>query len=136
MFVDASAIVAIITREPEEDAFTEALIKAATPVTSGLAIFEATRAIARKKRSALAEAEQDVRDFLAASHITIVSISDAEAAAALDACARYGKGRGHAAQLNMGDCCAYAAAQNRWIPLLFKGGDFAHTDIAQAVSLQ
>lgn len=48
----------------------------------------------------------------------------------LDAFDRYGKGRGHPARLNMGDCFAYAMARQRGVPLLFKGDDFGQTDIA------
>jgi ribonuclease VapC len=47
---------------------------------------------------------------------------------------RYGKGRGHPAQLNIIDCAAYALARSRNLPLLFKGNDFAHTDIASALA--
>ena len=56
-------------------------------------------------------------------------ISSQEADAALDAFSRFGKGQGHPAQLNMGDCFAYAVAKNRRVPLLYKGNDFVHTDV-------
>ena len=55
-----------------------------------------------------------------------------EAGAALDAFSRYGKGRGHPAQLNMGDCFAYAVAKTYRTALLFKGDDFSKTDIRSA----
>ena len=62
-----------------------------------------------------------------------VSITGKEADTALDAFARYGKGRGHPAQLNMADCFAYAAAKNYRAALLFKGEDFTKTDIRPAL---
>jgi ribonuclease VapC len=73
---------------------------------------------------------------MADAHIETAAIADIDSGAALNACARYGKGRGHPAQLNMGDCFAYALAKNRGIALLFKGRDSTRTDIAQAVTLQ
>ncbi len=93
-------------------------------------------AIARKKHISLALAEDAVREFMADAHIETAAIADIDSGAALNACARYGKGRGHPAQLNMGDCFAYALAKNRGIALLFKGRDSTRTDIAQAVTLQ
>lgn len=49
---------------------------------------------------------------------------------AVQAFSDYGKGRGHPAQLNLADCLSYACAKNRKMPLLYKGNDFAHTDLA------
>jgi ribonuclease VapC len=136
MFVDASAIVAIVTREPDADALADALERALLPITSAIAVFEATLGIARKQRSTLAEAEDDVTDLLAAARVKIVPITDSEAGAALSACARYGKGRGHPAQLNLGDCFAYAVAKMHGTSLLFKGSDFNRTDIRPAIAVQ
>ena len=64
--------------------------------------------------------------------IRCLPIDAEEATTALVAAARYGKGRGHPAQLNLGDCFAYAMARNRRIALLFKGNDFTKTDIDSA----
>jgi ribonuclease VapC len=75
------------------------------------------------------EAQEDVREFLEAAGIRTVSVTDKEAETALDAFSRYGKGRGHPAQLNMGDCFAYAVAKNYRASLLFTGEDFSKTDI-------
>ena len=63
-------------------------------------------------------------------------ITDAEAETALVAFSRYGKGRGHPAQLNLGDCFAYAVAKNHRTALLFKGADFDKTDIPVALRPQ
>lgn len=134
MFVDASAIVAILTGEPEADTLADALDAARFPITSAIAVFEAVLGLCRKRHASVAEAEDDVREFLEIASIRTVSIADREAGAALDAFARYGKGGGHPAQLNMGDCFAYAAAKNNCAPLLFKGDDFTKTDIEPAVT--
>jgi ribonuclease VapC len=132
MFVDASAIVAILTREPEADALADVLDGARSPITSPIAIFEAALGVCRKRHTSVEEAEADVREFLAVAGVRPVSITSAEAETALSAFARYGKGRGHPVRLNLGDCFAYAVARNNRIPLLFKGDDFNKTDIAPA----
>jgi ribonuclease VapC len=132
MFVDASAIVAILTGEPEADSLADALESARSAITSPIAIFEATMAICRKRHSSVAEAERDVREFLHTAQVECVEISSRDVETALDAAGRYGKGRGHPAQLNLGDCFAYAVARNFRAPLLFKGRDFSLTDIEPA----
>ncbi len=132
MFVDASAIVAILTGEPEADAFSNVLEKARAPITSPIAIFEATMGICRKHHSSVAEAQADVLEFLTTAGVQCVSITGRESEAALDAMDRYGKGRGHPAQLNLGDCFSYAVAKGYRTPLLFKGDDFGKTDIKTA----
>jgi ribonuclease VapC len=132
MFVDASAMVAILTCEPEAGMLSDILALAPRPITSPLAIFEAALAIRRKWRSTVAEAEDDVRSFIETAAVRVVPVTDADAATALEAFARYGKGQGHPAQLNMGDCFAYAVARNHRAAMLFKGGDFAKTDIERA----
>lgn len=133
MFVDASAIVAILTQEPDADELTDVLEKAGAPITSPIAIFEAALGICRKRQASVPEAQEDVLEFLIAAGIQIVLIDPEAADTALDAFARYGKGRGHPAQLNLGDCFAYAAAKNNGTSLLFKGEDFSKTDIHQAM---
>jgi ribonuclease VapC len=132
MFVDASAIVAILTREAEADALADVLESARSPITSPIAIFEAALGICRKRHSSVEEAEEDVRQFLETAGVRAVPITEREAETALAAFSRYGKGRGHPAQLNLGDCFAYAAAKNHRTALLFKGEDFAKTDIPAA----
>ena len=132
MFVDASAIVAILTREAEADALADVLEGARSPITSPIAVFEAALGICRKRHASVGEAEADVREFLEVADIRAVPITEREAATALAAFSRYGKGRGHPAQLNLGDCFAYAIAKNHRAALLFKGEDFDKTDIAVA----
>ena len=132
MFVDASAIVAILTREAEADALADVLEGARSPITSPIAIFEAALGICRKRHASVGEAEADVREFLEVAGIRAVPIPEREAETALAAFSRYGKGRGHPAQLNLGDCFAYAIAKNHRTALLFEGEDFDKTDIAVA----
>jgi ribonuclease VapC len=132
MFVDASAIVAILTREPDADALADILEAAGSAITSPIAIFEAALGICRKRHASVDEAEADVREFLGVAAIRAVSITESEAETALSAFSRYGKGRGHPAQLNLGDCFAYAMAKNHRTALLFKGDDFSKTDITPA----
>ncbi len=132
MFVDASAIVAILTREPGADALADVLDGARAPITSPIAVFEAVLGVRRKRHASVEEALDDVREFLALARVRVVGISERDAETALSAFARFGKGQGHPAQLNLGDCFAYAVAQNYRVPLLFKGADFSQTDVRAA----
>ncbi len=133
MFLDASAIVAILTREPEAEALADLLEAARAPITSPIALFEAVLGICRKRHASIEEAEEDVHEFLEMAAIELIPITSKEAETALSAFSRYGKGRGHPAQLNLGDCFAYAAAKNHRRALLFKGDDFDKTDIRAVI---
>ncbi|GJE59501.1 type II toxin-antitoxin system VapC family toxin [Methylobacterium trifolii] len=133
MFIAASALVAILAGEPAHADLTGRVEEAVEPVTSALAVFEAVLAIRRKKNIPVERAENEVQSFLAEAGVTIVPIADDDGRAALLAFAQYGKGQGHPAQLNMGDCFAYACARTRNLPLLFVGNDFSRTDIRPAL---
>jgi ribonuclease VapC len=91
MFVDASAIVAILTREREADSLADRLEAACAPVTSPIAVFEAAVGICRKRDGSVKEAKQDVREFLELARIRLIPISAEDAATALVAFSRYGK---------------------------------------------
>jgi ribonuclease VapC len=130
MFVDASALLAILWQEPEADRLADALEAAPSCCTSSLAIFETVAAMMRERAMPKAVAEDHLRAVLLAARIETVPITDEIGRVALDAFDRYGKGRGHPAQLNMGDCFAYACARVLRIPLLYKGNDFRQTDLA------
>ena len=132
IFVDASAIVAIMTREPGHVNLTLALESADTAITSPISVYEATAGLCRKRQISVADARQLVSSFLGLSQIAILAISPAAGEAALDAFDRFGKGRGNAAQLNLGDCFAYAMAKCHDAALLFTGNDFTSTDITAA----
>jgi ribonuclease VapC len=129
MFVDASALVAILLDEPEADRIAAALDTNDTHLTSPVAIFETVAALMRRKGCSRSIAEQWVQAALATARIGIVPITEEIGRVALDAYDRYGKGRRHPAQLNMGDCFAFACARVHGVALLYKGDDFAKTDL-------
>ncbi len=131
MFLDASAIVAILANEPDAAQLGAKLSVSSVRLTSAIAIFETVLAVARLNDVDVERARQVVDRFLHLAEIQIVDITRLEQEAALHAMSRYGKGR-HPARLNMGDCFAYACAKTHAAPLLFKGGDFSKTDIAVA----
>lgn len=132
MFVDASAFLAILLREPEADDFADRLAAADECMTSPLALYEVVASLMSRKRLDKASAEGRVRAILDTANISVTPITPEIGRLALEAFERYGKGRGHPAQLNMGDCFAYACARALGVPLLYKGDDFDRTDIAAA----
>ena len=129
MFVDASAFVAILAEEPDGEAYASAIEAASLVLTSPIAIYETTLALARRGSLSIEDARLIVEKFIERARIAIEPVDRAAGDIALSAFARYGKGRGHPAQLNLGDCFAYAMARQRGVPLLYKGEDFALTDI-------
>ncbi|HMN72419.1 MAG TPA: type II toxin-antitoxin system VapC family toxin [Rhodoblastus sp.] len=141
MFVDASAIVALLAREPGSEPLKKAIDKAERLVVSPMAVFEAAVSLAaaklrRKRKPTAAEvrnAHAVVLAFLDRNGIEQSPITPEIGAAAVEAAARYGKAVGDAADLNFGDCFSYACAATLDMPLLFKGNDFARTDIRSAV---
>ena len=123
--VDTSAIVAAALGEPEAGAFKHVL--AETPLLIGWAtVLELRRVLAAK---GFAHAALIVDELLQAPNLTAVSFDAAHYRAAEEALRRFGKGTGHPAALNLGDCFAYAVAKVAGVPLLFKGNDFGHTDV-------
>ncbi len=131
--LDASAIVAILTREPEGDSLIAALERADGAATSPITIYEAAMGLRRKRHCSVAEAEAGVMEFLSAARVRLDSLEPSAAHGALEAFSRYGKGTQHPAQLNLGDCFAYAHARSEGAALLFKGADFFMTDIKTAL---
>ncbi|KMO33060.1 twitching motility protein PilT [Methylobacterium variabile] len=131
MFVDTSALVAILSGEPEAAALVARLQQARQRLTSPVAVFETTLALSRILDLPLPDARQAVRDYLTLASIQVVAMSPKTADGALEAFERYGQGR-HTAGLTPADCLAYACAQAYRMPLLFKGRGFPLTDIAAA----
>ena len=129
MFVDASALVAVLLDEPEADRIAAALDNAGPHVTSPVAIFETVAALMRRKGCSRSVGEQWVRAALTAAQIAVMPVTEEIGRAALDAYDRYGKGRRHPAQLNMGDCFAFACARVHGVALLYKGEDFKKTEL-------
>lgn len=130
-FVDASAVVAILTREPEADFLALKLERGGPALLSGFVLVEAALAVARKRAVSPETAREAVLAFAEAAEAEWVPIDRGVADLALAAYARFGKGR-HPAALNLGDCFSYACARAREARLLFKGDDFALTDIDAA----
>ena len=85
MFVDASAMAAILTRESDADELAQALEGAGSPSTSAIAVFEATLGVFRKRHASVAEAQDDVLEFLEIADVGMGSITGDEAKGALDA---------------------------------------------------
>ena len=132
MIVDASAVVAILVREPEAEALLERLEQQPGKLrTHPISVWEAALAVARASRITIPEAHKEVLGFLATVEIEIVPIDATDTLRALVAAETYGRGTGHAANLNLGDCFTYSLAMRYGGPILFKGDDFTHTLIGQ-----
>jgi ribonuclease VapC len=131
MFLDASAICAIMIKEDDAEILLNKILSVETKLTSPMAIWEATLAVSSALGIDIVETEYLVSEFLAAIGADIVSITIELTPLAIAAHRDFGKGR-HPAALNFGDCFAYAAARHYRLPLLFKGDDFSRTDIERA----
>ncbi|HEY1944205.1 MAG TPA: type II toxin-antitoxin system VapC family toxin [Roseiarcus sp.] len=142
MFIDASAIVAILNGEPEGDALVSCIESASEALMfSPLVRFEAIVSLARAgthgarlTAETLARASAAVDLFLEEIEAAEVIVTPEIGRLAVDASARFGKVVGHPAALNFGDCFAYACARRHEQALLFIGGDFSKTDLASALN--
>jgi ribonuclease VapC len=127
--VDTSALLAVLNKEPERDRFLDVLSKDDRPMLSAVTLYE-TMLIAGVRRGR--DAVADLNDLLETFEMEVVPFEADQARAAQTAYMRYGKGIHPAAALNLCDCVAYSLAKQLGVPLLFKGNDFAATDIAAA----
>ena len=130
VFVDSSVLIAILAEEPDRDHFLRQLEAAGGGVTSPLVVLETTMRLSSILQAEPARTEEEVLNLLEVARIVQLPIIEQDGSAAIEAFGRYGKGRRHPAQLNMADCMAYACARNRGLKLLYKGNDFAATDLA------
>ncbi|RYC17758.1 type II toxin-antitoxin system VapC family toxin [Ciceribacter ferrooxidans] len=131
MFVDSSAIVAILIDAPEAGALIERLDASATPrMTTPTAVFEATTVLGKRLELEPPTADRLVKEFLDVLEIRVTPVTEEMAASALEAFALYGKGR-HPAALNFGDCFSYAGSRAANVPLLYAGDGFSQTDLRQ-----
>jgi len=130
MIVDSSALIAILRGEPEADLFNR-MIDEADSCRMSAASFLETAIVVDGVRDPVASRRLD--EFLLTAQIAIEPVTEHQAQLARAAYRDFGKGSGHPAGLNFGDCFAYALARDKNEPLLFKGGDFSHTDIASAL---
>jgi ribonuclease VapC len=131
MFVDASALIGIIAGEDDAESLAGRLDRSQHPRTSAVAVFEATLGLARIANCPVADGLALVDRLLSEVGVTVVPIDRDIGRGAIEAFARFGKGR-HTAGLNMGDCFAYACARQIGVPLLCKGNDFPRSDIELA----
>ena len=134
MFVDASAIFAIMMKEPRFEIYFEKLkVTEGQLITSVIAVWETTAAIFRKKNIAMAEAASQVNAFLEAANIGVVPILNEDLPTALQAFERYGRHHYPTANrnsaLNFADCFHYATAKFHHAPILTKDAGFALTDL-------
>ena len=130
MVVDTSALIALLTMEPDSARLAVALESDATRLISAVTIVEAGLVIESRYGSA---GGRELDMLVAKAGLSIESVTPQQAELAREAWRRYGKGR-HSAGLNFGDCFSYALARITGEPLLFKGDDFTHTDITAAAS--
>jgi len=132
MFIDASSAVAILTDDPEARALADKVANAPHRFMSPIAIYETTVALMRVNLWSADVASDVVTEFMRDADVMTAMFPKARQERPREAFERFGKGRGHPAQLNMGDCFAYAVARHYRVPLLFKGDDFGRTDIEVA----
>jgi ribonuclease VapC len=129
MIIDTSALVAILRDEPDAERFARAIeaadvsrISAMTYVELGAVIDRAHDAVASRR----------VDELLTVAGIVVEPVTWEQARVAREAYRDFGRGSGHRAGLNLGDCFSYALAKASGEPLLFKGSDFAETDVHAA----
>lgn len=130
IFADASALIAIITAEPDADRLVDWLEAERRRLCSPVSVWETMAGLCHSYAFSVPAARDHVQRFLATLEFEWVNIGEAEYHLASEAYAQYGKGR-HPAKLNMGDCFAYACTKSNKAKLLFKGDDFTKTDIAR-----
>jgi ribonuclease VapC len=126
MVIDSSALIALLLGEAETVGFVAAIAAASTRVVNAPTYVET--AIVIVARLGL-EAKEQLDQLLRELAIEIVPFTRDQAAIAVLAYRQYGKGGGHRAGSNFGDCFTYALAKSRDDPVLFKGNDFARTDL-------
>ncbi len=126
MVIDTSAILAWLKEEPERSRIVAALEAHSARRVSAVSLLEAQIGVRAREHPALLE---KLERFLDEIEVLVTPFDEAQARLAADTFQRYGKGQGHPAQLNMGDCAVYALAKSVNEPLLFVGNDFAQTDV-------
>ena len=127
MTLDTSALLAVLRNEAERAEFVRLIEQSPRRIVSAVSVLEAAMVLEGRRGD---DAGADLDLFLQRASIETVAFDRDQLMAARTAFRRFGKGR-HAAGLNFGDCAAYALAQWSGEPLLFKGNDFAATDVAR-----
>jgi ribonuclease VapC len=129
LFIDASAAVAILSLEEGYASLVSRMQRDPARIWSAVARWETFRAVSRADDITMPEALNRISDFEHRNGVRLVPITEHEAQLAIDAHLKYGRNK-HPAELNMGDCFAYACAKANGAALLYKGDDFARTDLA------
>lgn len=132
MIIDSSTLIAILRDEPDAIQFARAIEQATGPRRISAANYVETAAVIDGSRDPIASRRFD--ELLDEAEIAIEPVTAAQAKIAREAYRDFGRGSGHPAKLNFGDCFAYALAKATGEPLLFKGEDFTHCDVAVAVT--
>jgi len=127
MVLDTSAVLAVLLDEPERRAFTEAIEADATRLMSVASFVECSIVLETRHGP---EGVRDLDLLLARAQVQLVPVDADQAYVARQAFRNFGRSR-HAANLNFGDCFSYALSRTSAEPLLFKGSDFARTDVVQ-----
>jgi ribonuclease VapC len=130
MIIDTSVLVAILKQEPGWKIFARILDSSPGSFISASTYVELSIVVDRWKNPTLSSR---VDELIEQFHIVIEPVTPEQARIARQAYRDYGKGSGHLARLNFGDCFSYALARTRREPILFKGDDFLHTDLRSAV---
>jgi ribonuclease VapC len=131
MYIETSAIIAMLAGEEEAEDMARKIDEAKSNlITSPVSVAEAVITFATKKEIEIPESQEIVSELLSALKVQTVSITAEIGNKAVRAYAQYGKGTGHGARLNLGDIFSYACAKSYRVPLLYKGNDFAKTDLA------
>lgn len=130
MIVDTSALIAILRREPGSSIYEIAMNEADRISISAATYLELSIVVDSRKQPALS---REIDDLLERFSVIIEPVTPEQASIARQAYRDYGRGSGHPANLNFGDCFSYALARAKREPILFKGDDFIHTDLRSAV---
>lgn len=132
MIVDTSALVAILTGEVEAEDLLRVLVETSPCRISAATLFEATTVLDSR---AAPQQRRRLDDLLATAVVEVVPFDGEQAAVARQAYLDFGRGSGHPARLNLGDCFAYALHRVTGEPLLYKGDDFAAAGVPRAAPL-
>jgi ribonuclease VapC len=130
MIVDSSALIAILKREPDAPEFSAILNVSAVSRISAATFFESAMVVDRWRNPTLSTRYDEVVEQF---ELIIEPVTPEQARIARQAYRDYGRGSGHTANLNYGDCFSYALARAMREPILFKGEDFIHTDLRSAI---
>jgi ribonuclease VapC len=132
IFVDSSAVVAILASEPDAASFVDKLDSEDVVISAGHVLLEASMRLAALLAIEPTVADKLVTRLFREAEVDVIPITEEIAHASVVAFERYGKGRRKSAGLNFGDCLSYACARAYDARLLFKGDDFLATDIKRA----